>query len=338
MMSHRFMNQGVPAALVALALGLALQGTVLAQQGPLLTAAAARQLPTSPTHNAWRAAPRIEVPLTPQVITKPSLLAPTVSSVTVRALHDGARVAFLLEWADPTRDVSAARQDLFRDAAAIQFPVGEQVPAICMGVRGQLVNIWHWKADWQEDILSGYRDVVDSYPNFYKDAYPGVNPLTGTPPYRYPADFASPGARGFLAGWQAGNPLSDPARTSPVEDLSAAGFSTVTHNPRQHVQGEGRWQDGRWRVMFVRDLRTDDPDVAALAPNTEVPVAFAVWNGANQEVGARKQTSTFLTVRLAGAPGQEVGPGHLAAVVVVALAVMAAAFRMIDRRSAPASP
>ena len=323
------------ALVVTFAFGLAVQGTVLAQQGPQLTSVLRSKLPSSPSDEAWKDVPRAEVPLTPQMAIKPALLAATVSSVAVRSVNDGAKVAFLLEWTDSTRDVSASRQDMFRDAAAIQFPVGTDIPAICMGVRGQMVNIWHWKADWQEDIEKGYRDVVDTYPNFYKDTYPGVNSLKDTPPFRFPADFDNPEARPFVIGWQAGNPMSEPFRTSPVEDLNAVGYSTITHTARQHVDGEGTWDQGVWRVMFVRALQVEDGEAASIASGKAMPLAFAIWNGANQEAGARKQTSTYLTVQVAGSIGLRLELWQFAAVLVVLLAALCATFRLIHRLEQP---
>ena len=320
--------------LPALAFGLASQGVVLAQQGPQLSSVYRNKLPSAPGDAIWQEAPVAEVPLTPQAGVKPALLAATVSLVKVRSVNDGEKAAFLLEWEDSSRDTSATRQDSFRDAAAIQFPVGTDVPAICMGVRGLMVNIWHWKADWQQDIDAGYQDVVDAYPNFYKDTYPGVNVLTGTPPFRFPEDFNGPAARPFIIGREAGNPLSQTDRTSPVEDLNAVGFSTLTHKVKQHVNGAGTWERGVWRVMFVRALQVDDVDAAALSAGKEVPLAFAVWNGANQEVGARKQTSTFLNVTLESSSNSAVS-SDLPWVFLVGLGILLAAgvvaFRLVDR-------
>lgn len=288
---------------VAIASTLAVEGKVLAQQGARVGSPLVPQILTNPDDPLWERVPPADLPLLPQAAIQPSLAAVSVSSLKVRSVHDDASVAFLLEWRDATRDVSASRQDSFRDAAAIQFPTTAALPAICMGVRGQAVNIWHWKGDWQEDIDRGFQDVVDAFPNFYKDTYPGVNIRTGTPPFRMPEDFDRPEARQFIVGWSAGNPLSQPARISPVEDLTAIGFGTVTHKAQQAVGGRGIWRDGVWRVVFVRALNVDDGSAAPLAAGADIPVAFAVWNGANQEVGARKQLSTFLSVSLQGPQG-----------------------------------
>jgi hypothetical protein len=219
-----------------------------------------------------------------------------IPSVRVRSLNNGQWISFLLEWQDATQDIYTTKTDQFRDAAAIQFPVDTTTPGACMGVRGKPVNMWHWKADWQADVDQGFRDIVDAYPNFWKDIYPFV--YGGKPPHRVPTDFANPDARTYLVGWAAGNPLSQPEKASPVEELVALGFGTTTTRTQQGVIGRGVWQDGRWRVVFSRPLATSDAEAVQFAPGGKAYVAFAVWDGANQEVGARKQLSADVTMTI----------------------------------------
>jgi hypothetical protein len=277
---------------------LAARGTILAQAQPTLTSTYSTQpAPLEPLAAAWNSAPELRVPLTAQSGVVPALAQPTVNEVSVKSLHDGQRIAFLLTWADTTRDDHATRPDQFRDAAAVQLPVSEAVPVICMGAAGQLSNLWHWKADWQTDIDQGFQDVVEAYPNFWNDYYPFV---VGQPPYHVPTDFSSADARAYFIGWAAGNPLSDPNRVTPVEDLSALGFGTVTHQKSQDVLGRGVWQNGKWQVVFSRPLASADSNDVQLAAGKASSVAFAVWNGSNQEVGARKQLSSWVTLQIQG--------------------------------------
>jgi hypothetical protein len=289
-----------------LALGMALsgRGVVLAQAQPqLVSRYLGEELPlTDPTAPLWDTLPALEVPLTAQSGVVPALLQASIPVVRVRSVHNGQWITFLLEWDDQTRDMRASRPDEFRDAAAIQIPVDTSIPGVCMGVRGKMVNLWHWKADWQADIDEGFRDVVDAYPNFWKDYYPFV---IGDPPFRVPVSFNSLDARAYLAGWAAGNPLSDPVRVTPVEELTAEGFGTATHKigqQTQHVLGRGVWKDGKWRVVFSRPLALGQTDAAQFVPGATAYVAFAVWNGSNQEVGARKQLSADVTLLVEAAP------------------------------------
>ena len=315
------------------ALALAARGTALAQQGPLLTSALVSELPADPSAPAWQQAPVLEVPLGPQPVALPRLLDVSVATLAVRSLNDGKQIAFLLEWTDLSRDAHATRPDQFRDAAAILFAVGDFLPNICMGTPGQQTNLWHWKADWQEDIDKGFQDVVDAYPNFYKDSYPFA---TGQPPFRVPADFGSAEAQQYFIALAAGNPFAKPDRSSPVEELVAAGFGTATHKTEQNVGGRGVWADGHWRVLFTRPLAAPDTASANLAGRSEVPLAFAVWDGAHQEAGARKQLSSFVTARIEGAREAVPPPYLVGGAVVVLLATAAVLLWLRSRRRSAA--
>jgi hypothetical protein len=281
--------------LVAVAMTLSFNGSALAQQVPTVSAAYVQQVSSDPFDPSWSTAPLATIPLTPQILALPRLQTVSISTVYVRAVNDGQRIGFRLDWADPTRDAHALIPNQFRDSAAVMVASAQGVPNICMGSPGQVTNLWHWKADWQEDLDRGYQEVVDAYPNFFKDYYPFV---TGSPPFRLPADFNSPDAKRYLIGQSAGNPLSQPNRVSPVEEMLSTGFGTATHRADQTVEGQGVWADGRWQVTFVRPLATAGAEAVALDGLTQVPVAFAVWNGANAEVGARKQLSGMATVRI----------------------------------------
>jgi hypothetical protein len=325
----RFIPQLVLVAAVALAALLANQGIALAQQGASVVSKRVAEVPLDPMAAAWSQARAIEVPLTPQAAIMPRLSQASIPTARLRSLHDGERIAFMLEWQDATRDASTNQVDRFRDAAAILLSLTPDVPNICMGAPGQLTNLWHWKADWQEDIDKGFQDVVQAYPNFYKDNYTGVS---GTPPFQAPEDFSSDLARSYFLGLAAGNPLSQFDKVSPVEELLSAGFGTTTHKAAQNVDGHGVWSDGRWRVVFVRPLQVSDSEAAPLAGRSEFPVAVAVWNGSNQEVGARKQLSSFLTVTFSERTGLE-WPQLLMIAILVAIGTAAAAWWLRRRYS-----
>ncbi|MBI3978330.1 MAG: nitrate reductase [Chloroflexi bacterium] len=297
----------VVVALLVVAVAMAVTNVPLAAQGAQLTAVRVEgAIPADPAAAAWANVPASQVPLIPQAGIPPALDKVSVPNVSVKAVHNGAEIAILMEWADQTRDASSTVVTAFRDAAAIQFPVGAEVPNVCMGAPGQITNLWHWKADWQEDIDKGYQELAQAYPNLFKDYYPFVPNGAGQP--QYPKDFAAPAARAYMLGWTVGNPLSQPTRTSPVEELNAAGFGSATSKSLQHVGGKGVWANGKWQVVFVRALSVRDPDAALLTPGKTTQIAFAVWNGANQEVGARKQVSSFVSLQIPATTGSSAQP------------------------------
>lgn len=232
-----------------------------------------------PFDGAWRRANPVEVPLSAQNITLPK--GGGDRTVTARALHDGERLYVLLEWEDESEDLLVSRQTEFSDAAAVQFPVtpGENVPAFCMGDPSSPVNIWQWKAAWQADINQGFVDVEDTYPDAHVDLYPFEDEEV------------------FYPARAVGNVFARENRTTPVDNLLAGGFGTLTQAPDQLVQGSGEWRDGKWRVLFARDL-TADGDYSQFAEEESTNVAFAVWDGASGERDGIKSVSQFLTLEV----------------------------------------
>src|SRR2546425_7391100 len=107
-------------------------------------------LPIDPKSPDWSKATPMVIPLSGQVITRPSLPDPTIKSLTVRALHNGKELAFLLEWQDPTHN-GRLTHGTFRDGVAISFPLGDAPAFFCMGQLDHYLTIWHWKADWRSE-------------------------------------------------------------------------------------------------------------------------------------------------------------------------------------------
>jgi hypothetical protein len=272
----------------------------LAEDGRLVVAARlAADIPLDSAAAAWRRAQPTAVAVYPQVSTAPMARRAPVSRVFLRALYNDRDLGFLLEWDDPSPDLRESAAHAFRDAVALQFPVlygeGVPLPYIGMGQRGLPVNIWHWKASWQADVERGFADVEDAHPgmavDFYPFAQPGATPIPPTLSHD----------RTFLTGWGAGNPLSDPRRRSPVENLLAEGFGTLTAAGYGGLQGRGVWQGGHWQVVVKRALRTEAGDGVQFAPEGGlVPVAIAVWQGGIGQVDGQKALSGWHFVRFAG--------------------------------------
>jgi mono/diheme cytochrome c family protein len=235
-------------------------------------------LPLDPDAAVWRrAATR------PVALRTLWLRSEQVGHVRVAALHDGATLAFLLEWDDPVADQATLGIAQFRDAAAVQFPLrGTSMggsrpaePSYVMGEATAPVNIWHWKADWQMDVAR-FRDREDRFAAVVVDS----EPVAGDPL--------------FLTGRGAGNPMSL-GRRSAVENLNASGVGTITSAPRdaQTVGGQGRWADGTWRVVVGRRLRSDSPHDAQFAAGETTSVAFAVWNGGQRDRNGQKAVTVW---------------------------------------------
>lgn len=268
-----------PAYAVSLARGaifvilLAFLGSLVAHaQAVKLTAKFTEQeLSTDPNAAVWAQAPAVTVTLGPQQIVPP-FGGGAVKELQARALHNGRQIAFLLEWADATKDMESAQTDRFSDAVALQFPYQRDAqPSPFMGDVQNAVNIWQWQASWQRDIDEGGLADVDR-------AYP---PYADEVPY------------GIYVGRDVGNWRSQRDHKTPIENLIAQGYGTLTHQEQQHVLGKGIWENGRWKVVFLRALQTGLAGDASFSVGQKLSVNFAVWDGSSQERGARKSVSLF---------------------------------------------
>ena len=100
----------------------------------------------------------------------------------------------------------------------------------------------------------------------------------------------------FNPGRATGNLLSDTSgRVSPVEDLNAEGFSTLTTQAHQDVQGNGNWSNNRWSVVFKRALTNGDANDTQFKTG-KTPMAIAVWNGNNKERNGQKGVTQWNTL------------------------------------------
>jgi hypothetical protein len=225
------------------------------------------------------------VPLIPQDMVEPRQLEPTTPEVRVRSATDGKRIAFLLEWADATAD-DMTKPAQFSDACAVQLPSAAtaDVPAPQMGEPGKRVDVVYWRAAWQATVDGRADSIGALYPGATVDHYPfEAAPLKDAPGAQQAMEKRYAPARAV------GNPAAGP-RQQPVEDLVAEGPGTLSRAAEQESTGNGaRTADG-WAVMLVRPLP------GHLSPGKRSQVAFAVWDGARGEVGARKMRSVWVPI------------------------------------------
>jgi Ethylbenzene dehydrogenase len=283
---------GVAAGGVAVAgIATAVGNKKLAVEGDLVVArAVSGALPVDDLGDTvWDDAAPVRVPLSPQQIAPPILEDASVPDIVVRALTNGKDLAFKLEWADSTvDDLDGIRR--YHDAVAVQFPTtaAPSPPPISMGAPGAAVHVLQWRATWQRDIDSDGKTGVDQiYPAVVHD----VMPEDILPPKE---------ANLYWVGRAVGNPLSKKFRTTPVEEIVAEGFGSVTHLPKQTAQGRGEHGNDGWRV--VMSLPADRSGVgASLAPGSSWPIAFAVWQGSDENRGGRKHISLWHTLQIESA-------------------------------------
>jgi hypothetical protein len=293
---------GLTAAAAAAVLGPArhlLAQPAPAQAEPDVVARRVSMVPAvDPGSAVWERAAPVEVALMGQAVSVPTRMEPSVPSLRVSALHDGRLVAFRLEWKDARRDSLAVGTTQFRDSCGVMLGRHGAPPDVWfMGRADAWVTMLHWRADWQLDMDAGFQDVEAAFPNVAFDFYP---PLVGVERPRLPHDYP-PGTRIWLPGWHVGNPLSQPRKHTPVEKLWARGPGTISPLPTQDAVGRGIWRDGTWRVVLARGLAATDRREVHMVPGRRYGLAFAIWSGAERDVGARKSITRLGQLRLEAA-------------------------------------
>jgi DMSO reductase family type II enzyme heme b subunit len=278
------MNYGRYTATVVLALlTLAAASRAQAQAAAEVVAIRRAAVPSAPDDAAWRDAPMYTAVLIIQDMVEPRLLEPTTGKVNVRAITDGAQIAFLLDWVDATKDdlPGIAR---YSDGCAVQLPVSTQpdVPAPQMGEAGRPVEITYWRAFWQ-GAVDGREDSIKAlYPGATVDHYPfeAASLEAGSEAQQAMAKRYAP-ARSL------GNPMAGP-RQRPVQDLIAEGPGSIRPADKTQSNGRGVWTENGWTVVLSRPLPK------GIEPGSRTQVAFAVWQGSHQESGARKMRSVWV--------------------------------------------
>lgn len=239
-----------------------------------------------PFDPGWAGVTSTRLQLQAQQVAAPMLDAVTIPDLSVQAARDDARIAWRVSWSAP-QPATHVETSAFTDALAIQFPLAAGAP-FTMGAKGKPVAVLHWKALWQKDIDEGFQDVHDLYPNAHSDMYWFA---TGAWPFPVAQAFADERSRQWLVGVAAGNPMSRLDRTTPLEEIVAEGFGTVTTVKDSPSRARGQWKDGRWTVVIDRPLSQGDPLAPALQSGPGGPggqIAFAVWDGQGGNVAGRK--------------------------------------------------
>lgn len=254
-------------------------------------------VPTVPFDSRWKNVEPTTIPL--------MLLwqrGEVTENISVRAIHNGKDIAIMLSWADSETSNRIVRHQDYTDAVAVQFSLSSPAPNFPMGEKDKPVNIWYWAADRQLN-LARFQDMEDVYPGMVGDDYlfaANYYPKSVDKPWHTP-QVRGPGHDPvFITGFGADNIVSDVAPASPVEDLNAEGFGTLTAQPleEQNVNGQGVWGGGEWRVVFTRPLKSANAFDVGFRPGRKTPIAFAVWDGSRKDRDGQKAVTTWYTLEL----------------------------------------
>jgi DMSO reductase family type II enzyme heme b subunit len=260
-------------------------------QAPLthVIAVSSAEVPNDPSDPAWDQAPEYVAQLMLQDLVEPRLMTPSTPNLRVRAVAAEDQLAFRLEWADDSENLTAASA-VFPDACAIQFPSKPEptVPAPQMGEVGRGVELSYWNAAWQA-IVDGAEPwnelrpaAVDHYPFEAKS-------LEKDPEAKQAMQTRYAPAQAL------GNYMTGP-RESAVEDLIAEGPGTLRRGPESKSKGRGQHTGSGWTVVISR------PKPACFSEDVPAQVAFAVWRGDQQEIGAKKMRTGWIMLSVQDHP------------------------------------
>lgn len=257
------------------------------------------ELTTDPKQMGWQSVEHTRVSLRPTWDRDEP-----IRGLEVAAARVGSMLAIHLAWEDASPDLDVDL-NVFPDAAAVMFAMGDSVPAIPMGVQvaghtpASPVNVWQWKAARQFDASTGV--LHDStHPRQMENANRQEFPL-GQVPAKEPVPVSPTGAEydqelrilGELTRPAAAthNPKADPALfTHAVLEANAEGFGTLLYQEatHQHANATAIYANGRWSVTLFRPIQTNDSNDIDLSTPRRIPVAFAIWNGARGDRGGQK--------------------------------------------------
>ena len=249
----------------------------------------------------WNKAVWQKLALSPQNVVYPNLPKQSVDEVAVKSAYFGKEVYFLVEWTDATKNTEVDA-DKFCDQLAIQLPLDPgNIPSYMMGNAGGRVHIVHWKSVWQVDVEKGFQDVHQKYPNMWVDVYPSMEYYPDKNQNVYAKDVTAEqmvdaGKTNTMPGTYSKNPMSQIKRTSTVEEASAEGFGTMATQQNQQAKGWAVWESGKWKACIVVPVNTEDKNKAKV--KTKTKVAFAIWDGGNENIGGRKHFMPWVDLTL----------------------------------------
>lgn len=276
---HRRLVAGLAAAFAVAALLQATNTNPAVSQTLSLTAYEAADDPgVDPEAAVWKDISGVNIPLSAQAGSY--VAGGSVQTVRAQALHYNSQLYVRVSWPDETDDSSTTKVEDFSDAVALEFPQSATaaVPSICMGQADSAVNIWQWRADSN----NGVQDPNIVYANSSVDAYPYTDSL-------------------FYTAREANNPYAHTER-GPVQSLYSKAFGELQTLDFQEVQGLGKRTSDGWAVVFERKFDTGHAGHAVFAASTRMDMAFAVWDGSQDERNGKKAVSQFVTLGIAAAP------------------------------------
>ena len=228
------------------------------------------ELPLNPSDPVWKIIEPNFYPLGGQIIASEKLYAPTVNSVTVKAIHNGDEIAIYMHWDDPAYDPALNDRIAVEESPAPPLPPEFQT-----------------EEPEKEEQKSA---PAQQYPDAIALQFPVTLNLDGKKPYFLNGDAQNPVN---LWKWQS-NPLQ-------TQEMNAIGLNhwTTQQKENQQVLSQAVYQFGRYYLVMKRKLVTEDPkNDIQFQRGRATPIAFNVWDGSQGETGSKKAISSWFEMIL----------------------------------------
>ena len=257
-----------------------------------LFATAVKQLPETVTDAGWSTTKPVRLSMLPlwwRDNSDPDL--------QVQALHDGKNIAVRMSWQDKTDDRHSARNESFKDAVALELYSGDEEPFVGMGNKKSSIDVWFWDADHQGDPVT----VEDVYPNTVVDRFPFNEKVVTNPEFDRKGTRTANQPNISLPARASGNPNFPKQGGTGASSLKTNGPGSVTFRiPKsQIVNAHGVWAAGRRTVVMTRSLAVHSKaEGIELKPGDSVSIAFAIWDGSQQDRDGKKLITIWHDLKL----------------------------------------
>lgn len=285
----------VALSLIALIGGCATSAPELRQNAPLmLKAKHVQALPVidgSGNDEAWKAATALNVTLI-------GVWGPNMGKslkATIKSVHTGSHVAFLVRWEDATRNDKTHKPWVWNaekrtyeqgkeeeDSVALAFEHTGPFTADMLSPVNAVWDLWTWKSTRSDPVgyaLDKTHRFSTTKPEGKAKEYPS---RAGTPIWiQRPDD----------SGESAPKSLSAPLEYSG--DMVSAYAKTEPSGSGADIRAKGKWENGYWTVELLRKLNTGHPDDTAFDPARTYSMAVAAQDG----TGSMDRASAVIRLR-----------------------------------------
>ncbi len=159
------------------------------------------------------------------------------------------------------------------------------------------------RLEWQDDSVDNGIDQSRLYTDQAAVMFP-LNSNKEVPPITMGGENSPVNIWQWKAGRQVTADIAQResnSSLSPIEDMNAEGFSTLTRQDEQNVSGRGLRTTKGWQVVFKRNLSNQDEHDVQFSGST--PMAVAVWNGGNRETNGQKGLAGWILLQFGNEAG-----------------------------------